>query len=100
MVVNLLTIHPDQTLSRRHRADEHPPHQGIPVVERDTNRLVGIITHRDVRFATDLARVYELMTRKGLVTVTNGASPEQAATRHEHRIEKLLVVDEDYAASG
>ena len=75
---------------------------GIPVVERDTNRLVGIITHRDVRFATDpTLKVYELMTREGLVTVTNGVSPDEARRLlHRHRIEKLLVVDDAYRCVG
>ena len=102
MVVNPLTIHPDQTLADVTALMNTHHISGIPVVERDTNRLVGIITHRDVRFATDPAqRVYELMTRKGLVTVTNGASPEQARhLLHEHRIEKLLVVDEAYRCVG
>src|SRR6185312_957027 len=71
MVVNPLTIHPDQTLGdvKALKASQHI--SGIPVVERDTNRLVGIITNRDVRFASDPSlKVYELMTRENLVTVT------------------------------
>src|SRR6185312_1872773 len=71
MVVNPLTIHPDQTLGdvKALMASQHI--SGIPVVERDTNRLVGIITNRDVRFASDPSlKVYELMTRENLVTVT------------------------------
>jgi len=66
------------------------------VVERGTNRLVGIITNRDVRFATDPnSKVYELMRRNNLVTVTGETSPEKARQLlHQHRIEKLLVVDE------
>ena len=78
MVVNPLTIHPDQTLADVTALMTTNRISGIPVVERDTNRLVGIITHRDVRFATDPGqKVYELMTRENLVTVTNGASPER-----------------------
>ncbi len=102
MVVNPLTIHPDQTLADVTALMNTHRISGIPVVERDTNRLVGIITHRDVRFATDPGqKVYELMTRKGLVTVTDGASPEQARhLLHEHRIEKLLVVDGAYRCVG
>ena len=56
MVVNPLTIHPDQTLADVTALMTTHRISGIPVVERDTNRLVGIITHRDVRFATDPAR--------------------------------------------
>ena len=53
---------------------------GIPVVERDTNRLVGIVTNRDVRFATDPSQqVYELMTRENLVTVTTASAPTMLA---------------------
>src|SRR6516162_7953 len=75
MVVNPLTIHPDQTLADVTALMNSHRISGIPVVERDTNRLVGIITHRDVRFASDPAqKVYELMTRENLVTVTHGVS--------------------------
>ena len=102
MVVNPLTIHPDQTLADVTTLMTANRISGIPVVERDTNRLVGIITHRDVRFATDPnQRVYELMTRENLVTVTNGVSPEEARRLlHRHRIEKLLVVDDAYRCVG
>ena len=65
MVVNPLTIHPDQTLADVTTVMTTNRISGIPVVERETNRLVGIITHRDVRFANDPnQRVYELMTRR------------------------------------
>jgi IMP dehydrogenase len=102
MVVNPLTIHPDQTLAdvKALMATHHI--SGIPVVERETNRLVGIVTHRDVRFATDPGlRVYELMTRENLVTVPGDVSPEEARRLlHRHRIEKLLVVDDAYRCIG
>ncbi len=103
MVVNPLTIHPDQTLADVRALMVTNRISGIPVVERETNRLVGIVTNRDVRFATDPSlKVYELMTREGLVTVTNGVAPDEARRLlHRHRIEKLLVVDDAYrAASG
>src|SRR5215469_16996729 len=102
MVVNPLTIHPDQTLADVTALMASNKISGIPVVERDTNRLVGIITHRDVRFATDPhQKVYELMTRDGLVTVTAGVSPDEARRLlHRHRIEKLLVVDDAYRCVG
>ncbi len=102
MVVNPLTIHPDQTLAdaRALMAAHHI--SGVPVVERETGRLVGILTHRDVRFATDPAvKVYELMTRENLVTVTFDVGAEEARRLlHRHRIEKLLVVDEAYRCVG
>jgi IMP dehydrogenase len=102
MVVNPLTIHPEQTLADVTALMNTHKISGIPVVERDTNRLVGIITHRDVRFATDPEqKVHELMTREGLVTVTAGVSPEEARRLlHRHRIEKLLVVDGVYRCIG
>jgi len=102
MVVNPLTIHPDQTLADVTTLMNTHRISGIPVVERDSNRLVGVITHRDVRFASDPAqKVYELMTRENLVTVTAGVSPEDARRLlHRHRIEKLLVVDDAYRCVG
>ena len=102
MVVNPVTIHPDQTLADVRALQEAHRISGIPVVERGSGRLVGIITNRDVRFATDPGtRVYELMTRDNLVTASADATPEQArALLHKHRIEKLLVVDEQGRCVG
>ncbi|HET9146983.1 MAG TPA: IMP dehydrogenase, partial [Acetobacteraceae bacterium] len=102
MVVNPLTIHPDQTLAEAQALMAAHHISGVPVVERETNRLVGILTHRDVRFATDPnSRVYELMTRENLVTVSLDVGPEQARhLLHRHRIEKLLVVDDAYRCIG
>jgi IMP dehydrogenase len=96
MVVNPVTIHPDQTLADVRALQDAHRISGVPVVERGSGRLVGIITNRDVRFATDLGtRVYELMTRDNLVTAPGDITPENArALLHKHRIEKLLVVDE------
>ena len=75
---------------------------GFPVVERETGRLVGILTHRDVRFATDPnTRVYELMTRENLITVQADVDRDEARQLlHRHRIEKLLVVDDQYRCVG
>ncbi len=102
MVVNPLTVHPDQTLAEVHALQERHRISGIPVVERGTGRLVGIITNRDVRFATDPnLRVYELMTRENLVTAGPDVSADEArALLHKHRIEKLLVVDDAYRCVG
>ncbi len=102
MVVNPVTIHPDQTLADAHALMNAHKISGIPVVERDTGRLVGILTNRDVRFATDPAsRVYELMTRENLITVSADVGAEEAKRLlHRHRIEKLLVVDEAYRCIG
>jgi IMP dehydrogenase len=101
MVVNPITIDPQasladaQALMARHRIS------GIPVVEKD-GRLVGILTHRDVRFAENPRQpVSELMTRDNLATVKTGVSQDEARRLlHQRRIEKLLVVDDAYRCVG
>jgi len=102
MVVNPVTINPDQTL--REAQDLMGTHgiSGIPVVEQGTGRLAGILTNRDVRFATDKAQpVKDLMTYENLVTVTDRVdSTEAKRLLHQHRIEKLLVVDANYKCVG
>jgi IMP dehydrogenase len=102
MVVNPMTIHPDQTLADARAMMAMHKISGFPVVERGSNRLVGILTHRDVRFATDPgAKIYELMTRENLVTVSAGVSAEDArALLHKRRLEKLIVVDDAYRCIG
>ncbi len=102
MVVNPLTICPDQSLAEAQALMASHRISGVPVVERGSGRLVGILTHRDVRFATDPAlKVYELMTRENLVTVPADVDREEARRLlHRHRIEKLLVVDEQYRCTG
>ncbi len=101
MVVNPVTIGPDQPLAdalelmRRHHIS------GIPVVNGGAGQLVGILTNRDVRFATDDQQpVKELMTRE-LITVREGVNSEEAKRLlHQHRIEKLLVTDDDGCCVG
>jgi IMP dehydrogenase len=102
MVVNPIAIHPDMTLAETRALMALHNISGFPVTERETGRLVGILTHRDVRFATDPnLRVYELMTRENLVTVrAEDATAEARALLHRHRIEKLLVVDDQYRCVG
>jgi IMP dehydrogenase len=101
MVVNPVTIHPDKTLADAHALMQQWRISGIPVVEDDF-RLVGILTNRDVRFATNPAiPVRELMTKERLVTVTGNPGPDEARRLlHTHRIEKLLVVDEAFRCVG
>ncbi|MBX3501653.1 MAG: IMP dehydrogenase [Alphaproteobacteria bacterium] len=101
MVVNPLTIEPDATLADALKLMSSHNISGVPVVERD-GKLVGILTNRDVRFATDeSARVSTLMTRDRLVTVQEGVSRDEAKRLlHQRRIEKLLVVDGDYRCVG
>jgi IMP dehydrogenase len=105
MVVNPVTIHPGATLAEALALMKDNRISGIPVVERGTNgapgKLVGILTNRDVRFATDpRQKVSELMTKK-LITVKEGVRREDAERLlHQHRIEKLLVVDAQYRCVG
>ncbi len=102
MVVNPVTIHPEETLADALRLMADHRISGIPVVERGSGRLVGILTNRDVRFADDPRQpVAELMTKDRLVTVRENVATEEAKRLlHHHRIEKLLVVDEAYRCIG
>jgi len=108
MVVNPLVIGPDATLKDAKDLMGRFGISGVPVVENGgsggqvTGRLVGILTNRDVRFASNPdQRVYELMTRENLVTVTDTVSQTEAKRLlHQHRIEKLLVVDGDQNCIG
>ena len=100
MVVNPITITPDAPLAELKALMDHHGISGIPVVEGSsgpTGRLVGIITNRDVRFASDLAQpVSTLMTHERLVTVKPGVDQGEARRLlHKHRIERLLVVDDE-----
>jgi IMP dehydrogenase len=108
MVVNPLVIGPDATLADALEVMRRNGISGIPVVENGgtgghhVGRLVGILTNRDVRFASNpQQRIYELMTRENLVTVRDGVSQQEAKRLlHKHRIEKLLVVDEQSRCVG
>jgi IMP dehydrogenase len=106
MVVNPVTIHPQAPLAEAFELMKAHAISGIPVVEGGGNgragKLVGILTNRDVRFATDPEQpVADLMTKERLVTVHEGVGQEEAKRLlHQHRIEKLLVVDQDYRCVG
>ena len=106
MVVNPLTLEPGAPLSEARRIMEERKVSGFPVVENpDANgvgKLVGILTNRDMRFATNDAQpVSELMTRDNLVTVGPGAGREEVTRLlHQHRIERLIVVDDAYRCIG
>ena len=106
MVVNPVTIHPDATLADALALMQENRISGIPVVEGGGNgragKLVGILTNRDVRFATDRRqKISELMTKDALITVREGVGQDEAKRLlHQHRIEKLLVVDGDYRCVG
>jgi IMP dehydrogenase len=107
MVINPITMPPEATLADALKLMSQHRISGIPVVERPTKRkragrLVGILTNRDVRFATEPSQpVSELMTNDKLITVREGVGTEEAKRLlHQHRIEKLLVVDDDYHCIG
>ncbi|PLX90024.1 MAG: IMP dehydrogenase [Desulfuromonas sp.] len=100
MIVDPITMHPKQKiydaldLMKKYRIS------GVPVTEN--GRLVGILTNRDLRFETQLDQPIEnVMTKDKLVTVPPGTTLEEAKFHlHKHRIEKLLVVDDDFALKG
>src|SRR6476659_9189815 len=95
MVVNPITMTPDETLAEALELMKINRISGIPIVEK-TGKLCGILTNRDVRFAENpKQRVSELMTRDNLATVPIGTSEAEARKiLHQRRIEKLLVVDD------
>lgn len=101
MVVNPLTIRPDATLSEALGLMTENKISGVPVTEKN-GRLVGILTNRDVRFASNPdQKISELMTHENLVTVREAVDQEEAKRLlHQHRIEKLLVVDDAYCCVG
>ncbi len=105
MVVNPITIFPDETLADALALMRQHGISGIPVVERGPGgkpaRLCGILTNRDVKFADNpLQPVSELMT-KALITVREGVSQDEARRLlHQHRLEKLIVVDEEFRCVG
>src|ERR1700733_13850705 len=106
MVVNPVTTPPDATLADALALMQEHRISGIPVVqgggEGRAGKLVGILTNRDVRFATDKRqKVSELMTKDRLVTVREGVNQDEAKRLlHQYRIEKLLVVDNQYRCVG
>lgn len=99
MVIDPVTVRPDQTLAEA--VDSMRQHDISGLLVTDRGKLVGILTHRDIRFIEDLGRpVGELMTRD-LVTVPEGTSSDEAKrVLHEHRVEKLPVIDADGALRG
>lgn len=106
MVTDPVTIAPDASLAEVLKIKETHKFSGIPVVEQGNGRLLGILTNRDVRFAENPDQpVSELMTRhtpeSPLITVGEGVGQEQAKKLlHQHRIERLLVVDDDFICIG
>jgi IMP dehydrogenase len=102
MVINPVTIHPDTPLGEVRAIVERRRISGFPVVERDSGRLVGILTNRDMRFETDMTKpAAEMMTREKLITIPEGVGREEAqALLQRCRIERLIVVDDHGRAVG
>jgi len=100
MIIDPVTIRPEQRISEVMKIMERYRISGLPVTEGD--RLVGIVTNRDLRFETNLEkRVSDVMTSENLVTVSEGIELEESKKLlHQHRIEKLLVVDTDGKLTG
>ncbi len=100
MIVDPVTIHPDQRVEEVLQLMTKYRISGVPVTKGD--QLVGIVTNRDLRFENDmLKKVSEVMTKDNLITVREGISLEDSKRLlHEHRIEKLLVVDADGRLQG
>ena len=102
MVINPLTINPDNTLEEAIKLKTENNISGIPVVEKKTRKLIGMLTNRDIRFAKNLNQpVSSLMTKDNLITVSENIKTVDAKKLlHQHRIEKLLVVNKNYKCVG
>ncbi len=100
MIIAPVTLGPDEPVRRAQELMSHYHISGLPVTEN--GKLVGIITNRDLRFETDMNKlVREAMTHKNLITTGEGTTLEEAKRiLHEHRIEKLPVVDEEMNLLG
>ena len=100
MIVDPITMDPDQKIFEALELMKKYRISGVPITK--SGRLVGILTNRDLRFETQLDQpISKVMTKDKLVTVPPGTTLEEAKKHlHEHRIEKLLVVDDDFALKG
>jgi IMP dehydrogenase len=101
MIVDPVTVRPDQKIYEAQEIMRSFRISGVPVVDQN-NRLVGILTNRDLRFETRVdIPISEVMTKDPLFTVAVGTTLEEAQKElHKHRVEKLLVVDEHYTLKG
>ena len=102
-VVDPITVHPEMTIGELLRLTQDNNISGVPVVEKGTDKVIGIVTHRDWRFETNLSLpVSHIMTPKDqLVTVKEGESNENIKRLlHEHRIEKVIVINDDFRLRG
>ncbi|MGI9571470.1 MAG: IMP dehydrogenase, partial [Desulfobulbia bacterium] len=100
MIIDPIVVRQDQSVAEVQQIMAHYKISGLPVL--DMGKLVGIVTNRDLRFVSDSdLRVSDVMTSKNLVTAKVGIDLEHSkALLHEHRIEKLLVVDDDGTLKG
>ncbi|MBI4892311.1 MAG: IMP dehydrogenase [Acidobacteria bacterium] len=100
MIVDPVTVDPDQKIYEAQDIMRRFRISGVPVVK--DNRLVGILTNRDLRFETRFDQpIRDVMTKDPLYTVSVGTTLEQAQEElHKHRVEKLLVVDDNFALKG
>ena len=104
MIVNPITLSPSSTVYQALELMKKYRISGVPITAdgRNEGRLVGILTNRDLRFHGDVQRpISEVMTRENLITVPIGTTLDQAKEiLHRHRVEKLLVVDQDFNLRG
>lgn len=101
MVIDPITIHSDMTVGDVVLIKEARKISGFPVVDRETGRLVGILTNRDMRFADMSQSVADLMTKENLITVRDGVNEGDAKKLlHKHRIERVIVVDAANKVTG
>ena len=104
MIVNPITLSPQSSIYQALELMQKYRISGVPITEdgRNEGRLVGILTNRDLRFQGDVHRpISEVMTRDNLITVSVGTTLDQAKEiLHRHRVEKLLVVDDEFNLRG
>src|SRR6266498_2151794 len=104
MIVNPITLSPTNRIYEALELMKKYRISGVPITEdgNKEGRLVGILTNRDLRFETNLDRpIADIMTRENLITVPVGTTLDAARTiLHEHKVEKLLVVDRDFRLKG
>jgi IMP dehydrogenase len=100
MIVNPITMSPDELISDALNVMEKYKISGVPITRN--GKLVGILTNRDLRFETNFGqKISQVMTKENLITVPVGISLEEAKKiLHKHKIEKLLVVDDEYRLKG
>ncbi len=102
MIIDPVTVGPETSIQEVLKIMSEYRISGVPVVEGPEKRLLGIVTNRDLRFETQLDRpIKEVMTKEGLITAEPGITLNEARKiLHEHRIEKLLIVDKNYCLKG